>query len=92
MALKNKKGDRNDKAVLYHCPYKRAVTCDMRGACLGCEAFAPGKIAEESNNSPNTDDLKCDQCENFDVSRGVFTIDCYSCKRYNRDLFTPRKE
>ena len=40
--------------------------------------------------SHNTGSPKCEQCENFDLSKGQYTIECYSCKRYYGDMFTLR--
>jgi hypothetical protein len=38
----------------------------------------------------NTSSPKCEQCEHFDLSQSVYTVECYSCKRYFGDLFTLR--
>jgi hypothetical protein len=32
----------------------------------------------------------CEQCEHFDLSRKVYSVECYSCKQYYGDLFTLR--
>ena len=37
-----------------------------------------------------TGDTKCEQCEHYDISQGVYTVECYSCNRYCGDLFTLR--
>jgi hypothetical protein len=36
------------------------------------------------------DNSECKQCKNYDLSQNVYTMECYSCKRYQSDLFTPR--
>ena len=33
---------------------------------------------------------ECEQCEHYDISQGVYTVECYSCKRYHVDMFTQR--
>ena len=44
----------------------------------------------EKFTSTNTGSPKCEQCEHYDISQGVYTVECYSCKRYCGDLFTLR--
>lgn len=34
---------------------------------------------------------QCHQCINYDKQQQVYTEECYSCKRYNGDLFEQRK-
>ena len=46
--------------------------------------------AEICHTAPNTGSPKCEQCEHYDISQGVYTVECYSCKRYCGDLFTLR--
>ena len=28
-----------------------------------------------------------EKCKHFDRKKGVYTVECYSCKRFNADLF-----
>lgn len=63
----------------------------------GCNAGAghkrerASKAKESAPSAPtNTGSPKCEQCEHFDISQGVYTIECYSCNRYCGDLFTLR--
>ena len=48
------------------------------------------KAEVEKFTSTNTGSPKCEQCEHYDISQGVYTVECYSCKRYCGDLFTLR--
>jgi len=48
------------------------------------------KNMEAQNTPTNTGSPKCEQCEHFDISQGVYTVECYSCKRYCGDMFTLR--
>lgn len=48
------------------------------------------ELVEEKFTSTNTGSPKCEQCKHFDLSQGVYTVECYSCKRYCGDLFTHR--
>ena len=45
---------------------------------------------EHQDKNTNTGNQNCEQCEYFDISQKVFTIECYSCKRYYSDMFTHR--
>ena len=61
--------------------------CDIEELlCPECAA-ATGRSA---NTSTNIGSPKCEQCEHYDISQGVYTVECYSCKRYCGDLFTLR--
>jgi hypothetical protein len=51
-------------------------------------AALKSKVAEITSH--NTGSPKCEQCEHFDLSQKVYTVECYSCKRYCGDLFTLR--
>ena len=33
---------------------------------------------------------QCVRCVNYDLTRAVFTTECYSCSRYHGDLFEER--
>ena len=48
------------------------------------------KKVESLPPSHNTGSPKCEQCEHYDISQGVYTVECYSCKRYHVDMFTQR--
>jgi len=47
---------------------------------------------EESAPSASTNSASapCKQCRYFDLDKGVYTEECYSCKRYQPDLFEQR--
>lgn len=56
---------------------------------LRCEE-KPLPLVVVENTSTNTGSPKCEQCEHFDLSKSVYAVECYSCKRFCGDLFTLR--
>jgi len=58
-------------------------------ATFQCDGERP-KCFGGANTSTNTGSQKCEQCVHFDLSQNVYTVECYSCKRYYGDLFTLR--
>jgi len=69
----------------YQCSHKIGMCGGDLPPCA-VEAIEAAKAAEALKPSHN----KCEQCEHYDISQGVYTVECYSCKRYCGDMFTLR--
>lgn len=51
---------------------------------------APQNTMEVANLQHTKGSPKCEQCEYFDLSQKVYTLECFSCKHYYGDMFTRR--
>jgi len=47
-------------------------------------------LPNEKSLTPNKDLAKCAGCKHYDFDKNVYTDECYSCSRYNADLFIKR--
>jgi hypothetical protein len=67
--------------------YKKIYTPEQyRDDKRSVEYFADGWIAAKQD-----DKTRCPECQYFDEDKKVYTTDCYNCRRYHADLFTPRE-
>lgn len=56
------------------CPVIRDGECSPSGAC---------KIAQSET-------AECKECQHYDIRGGVYSLQCYECKRYWADMYIER--